>query len=139
MSILLNNKLRTILTSINPETVSLENQQDDLNANGFTIFAGQVSPKIYLGPSTQAEDSSEASSEYISNEAKTLSKIIKGDLVGDVEAPDFLRAVDNLMKKVNDVVSDPSAPDTPMTEAFRNANKNRNRNRNRGHGRGHHD
>lgn len=139
MSILLNNKLRTILTSINPETVSLENKQDDLNADGFTIFAGQVSPKIYLGPSTQAEDSSEASSEYVSNEAKMLSKIIKDDVVGGMEAPDFIQAVDNLMKKVNDVVGDPNAPDTPMAEAFRNANKNRNRNRNRGQGRGHHD
>jgi len=154
MSILLNTKLRTILTSINSEAANLENKREsaediqilndefekvDRNANGFTIYAGRVTPKVYSGPSAQEEVSSEPSKEHLSNEAKELSKIIKGGLVSDVEAPDFFKGVDSLMKKVDEVVGDPNTPDTPMAEAFRNANKNRNRNRNRGHGRGHHD
>lgn len=94
-------KVNEELKKINPDT------------KGIKIYAGQIDPKIYSGPSVQSEASD--------------------------KAPDFIQGVDNLMKKVNDVVGDPNAPDTPMTEAFRNANKNRNRNRNRGQGRGHHD
>lgn len=154
MSILMNEKVRATLAVANSkeetrmsdqeffdhiQKVNEELKKNNPSAKEITIYAGKIDPKIYSGPSTQAENNSEASSKYVSNEAKVLSKIIKGDIVGGVEAPDFLQGVDNLMKKVNDVVGDPNAPDTPMAEAFRNANKNRNRNRNRGHGRGHHD
>ncbi len=146
MSILMNEKVRATLAEANSKEetrmsdqeffdhitkVNEELKKNNPEAQEITIYAGQIDPKIYPGSSIQEEISS--------NEAKELSKIIKGDLVGGVEASDFLQGVDNLMKKVNDVVGDPNAPDTPMAEAFRNANKNRNRNRNRGHGRGHHD
>lgn len=154
MSILMNEKVRATLAVANSKEetrmsdqeffdritkVNEELKKNNPEAQEITIYAGQIDPKIYPSLSAQTEDNFEASSKCVSNEAKVLSKIIKGDVVGDVEAPDFLQGVDNLMKKVNDVVGDPNAPDTPMAEAFRNANKNRNRNRNRGHGRGHHD
>lgn len=146
MSILMNEKVRATLAATNSKeetrmsdqeffnhilNVNEELKKNDPNAKGITIYAGKIDPKIYPGSSIQEEVSS--------NEAKELSKIIKGGLVSDVEAPDFFKGVDNLMKKIDEVVGDPNTPDTPMTEAFRNANKNRNRNRNRGHGRGHHD
>ena len=154
MSILMNEKVRATLAVANSkeetrmsdqeffdhiQKVNEELKKNNPSAKEITIYAGKIDPKIYSGPSTQAENNSEASSKYVSNEAKVLSKIIKGDIVSDVEAPDFFKGVDSLMKKVDEVVGDPNTPDTPMAEAFRNANKNRNRNRNRGHGRGHHD
>ena len=128
MSILMNEKVRATLAVANSkeetrmsdqeffdhiQKVNEELKKNNPSAKEITIYAGQIDPKIYSGPSVQSEASD--------------------------KAPDFIQGVDNLEKKVNDVVGDPNAPDTPMAEAFRNANKNRNRNRNRGHGRGHHD